>query len=154
MLNARFNEIRKSIWWTAVTVFTSGLLGAGLAHVSSQGTSPIAPTSVTTDVSNVDRHQRTYEVLENNEVASSGAPRGETIYFYKCWMCHNNGGRNGDKSGLVGPSLVNVAVRMKTDAALAAKIANGGARMPGFQHTFSAADMSDLITYLKSPTCC
>jgi streptogramin lyase/mono/diheme cytochrome c family protein len=154
MRNTRFNEIRESIRWAAVTVLTSGLFGAGLAQVSSQGAPPASPTSATADDSIVDRHQRTYEVLENNEIASSGAARGETIYFYKCWMCHNNGARNGDKSGLVGPSLVNVAARMKTDDALAATIANGGARMPGFRHTFTAADMSDLIAYVKSPTCC
>src|SRR5262249_28260600 len=113
-----------------------------------------AHSSRPADTTIVDRHQRTYEVLGNNEVASSGAARGETIYFYKCWMCHNNGARNGDKSGLVGPSLASITARLKTDEALAAKIAAGGPRMPAFQHTLSGQDMSDLVAYLKAPGCC
>src|ERR1700720_2349288 len=103
MRNTSFDEIRKGLRRAAVTVLTSGLFGAGLAQVSSQGAPPAAPTPATADHSIVARHQRTYEVLGNNEIASSGVARGETIYFYKCWMCHNNGARNGDKSGLVGP---------------------------------------------------
>jgi cytochrome c2 len=102
----------------------------------------------------VDRFQRTHAVLGNNELATSGPARGETIYFYKCWMCHNYGARQGDESGLVGPSLQNVAGRLKTDEALAAKIRAGGPRMPAFRHTFSDADVADLISYLKSSTCC
>ncbi|MBM3770032.1 MAG: cytochrome c [Acidimicrobiia bacterium] len=102
----------------------------------------------------VDRYQRTYEVLTNNEVASSGAARGETIYFYKCWMCHNQGGRKGDKSGLVGPALGSVVSRMKTQDAVTARIKNGGPRMPAFRHTLSEAGLSDLVAYLATPTCC
>jgi streptogramin lyase len=102
----------------------------------------------------VDRFQRTYEVLGNNEVATSGAARGETIYFYKCWMCHNQGGRKGDKSGLVGPALGSVVTRLKTNEAVAAKIENGGPRMPAFRHTLSEADLADLVSYLATPTCC
>jgi streptogramin lyase/mono/diheme cytochrome c family protein len=132
---------------------TFGLFGIGLAHVSSQETRGGA-VSTNANASIVDPHQRTYEVLANNEVASSGIARGETIYFYKCWMCHNNGARNGDKSGLVGPSLVNVGARLKTDDALTGKIAAGGARMPAFRHTLTTTDMADLLAYLKSPTCC
>src|SRR5262249_49473315 len=50
--------------------------------------------------------------------------------------------------------LKNVAGRLKTDEALAAKIRSGGPRMPAFRHTFADADVADLIGYLKSPTCC
>jgi mono/diheme cytochrome c family protein/streptogramin lyase len=102
----------------------------------------------------VDRFQRTYEVLGNNEVAASGPARGETIYFYKCWMCHNQGARKGDKSGLVGPSLTGVVTRLKTNEAVAAKINGGGPRMPAFRHTLSDADLTDLVSYLATPTCC
>ena len=135
MPSMTFKRIRIYLWPAAVTMLTSGLLGAGLARVSTQETHPAGAAS--TDTTIVDRYQRTFEVLGNNEVAPSGAARGQTIYFYKCWMCHNNGARNGDKSGLVGPSLANVAARLKTDEALAAKINMGGARMPAFRHTFT-----------------
>ena len=60
MRNTRFNEIRKSIRWAAVTVLTSGLFVACLALVSSQWAPPTALTSATVDVSVVDRLQITY----------------------------------------------------------------------------------------------
>ena len=133
-------------WFVTTTVLLSGV---GLAQVASQQAPRGGPTG-----NLVDRFQRTHEVLGNNELATSGVARGETIYFYKCWMCHNNEARKGDASGLVGPSLKNVAGRMKTDEALAAKIRTGGPRMPAFRHTFADADVADLMSYLKSPTCC
>ena len=134
--------------WTCVAVFTM-MFGVGLVRLASQESAgPRSPSPV------VDRYQRTYEVLGNNEVASSGVARGETLYFYKCWMCHNNGARNGDATGLVGPSLADLSARMKSDEVIAAKIRSGGSRMPAFRHTFTDADVADLVGYLKSPGCC
>lgn len=130
-------------------VGTGLVFGLGLARVGSQES---ANTSSPPRV--VDQYQRTYEVLANNELASSGAARGQTLYFYKCWMCHNNGARNGDATGLVGPSLKNLTGRMSTDEAIVAKIRTGGPRMPAFRHTFNDADVADLVAYLKSPSCC
>jgi streptogramin lyase/mono/diheme cytochrome c family protein len=149
-----FDRIRKGAWCAAVTMAMSVAFGAGLARLSSQEATSGAPPARPGSSASVDAHQRTYEVLGNNEVASSGAARGEVIYFYKCWMCHNNGARNGDKSGLVGPSLANISARLKTGEALAAKIAAGGPRMPAFRHTLAAADVSDLVAYLNTPGCC
>ena len=33
--------------------------------------------------------QRSLRLDNYTVVADSGPSRGETIYFYKCWMCHN-----------------------------------------------------------------
>ena len=140
--------MNRSRLFVMAIVLICALFGVGLAQLASQQAAGNNPTGV------VDRFQRTHEVLQNNEVATSGAARGETIYFYKCWMCHNNGARNGDSSGLVGPSLKNITARLKTDEALTAKIAAGGPRMPAFRSTFTNADVADLVSYLKSPTCC
>src|SRR3954469_1215951 len=137
MISTTRHTVRAGMRWAGITVLTSGLFGAGLAHLSSQESLPGAPVARTVAPAVVDSYQRTYEVLGNNELASSGAARGQTLYFYKCWMCHNNGGRNGDKSGLVGPSLTEVTTRLKTDEALAGKISTGGARMPAFRHTLT-----------------
>ena len=135
--------------WTVITVFACGLFGVGLAQLASQE----APSGIPANAV-VDQFQRTYEVLGDNEVATSGAARGETIYFYKCWMCHQEIGTQGDKSGLVGPPLKNLSPRMANDDAVVAKIKNGGARMPAFRHTLTDADVADLISYLRSPKCC
>src|ERR1043165_871679 len=37
----------------------------------------------------VDNLQRAIQIDKYHLVADSGEARGETLYFYKCWMCHN-----------------------------------------------------------------
>lgn len=139
----------KHRWLVTTAILACGLFGVGLARLASQETPRSGPVS---DV--VDRFQRTYEVLGYNEVARSGVARGETIYFYKCWMCHQEIGTQGDKSGLVGPPLKGLLKRNATDEAVAAKIRNGGPRMPSFRHTLTDRDVADLVGYLLSPACC
>ena len=51
----------------------------------------IAETTVTAAEKEIatDDLQRSLRLDTYRVVADSGAGRGETIYFYKCWMCHN-----------------------------------------------------------------
>ena len=139
--------MRRQQWFTSAIVLACGVFVVGLVQVASQ-----QPWGGGTANRTVDHFQRSYEVLNNNEVATSGVARGETLYFYKCWMCHNPGAA-GDKSGLVGPLLDDVSTRLTTEA-LASKIKNGGPRMPAFRDNFTEADIADLLAYLNSPTCC
>lgn len=37
----------------------------------------------------VDELQRSNRIDSYHLVARDGAERGETLYYYKCWMCHN-----------------------------------------------------------------
>ena len=143
-------------WFVTTTVVTCGLFGVAPVPLAAQQT-PVAPTN---DV--VDRYQRSYEVLQYNEVATSGVARGETIYFYKCWMCHQKLSRMGlpgpgakaDTSGQAGPPLKDLFKRPITDEAVAAKIKAGGPGMVAFGHTLTDADIADVISYLRSPMCC
>ena len=139
----------KYSWHVMTIALTCGVFGIGLVQLASQQPSRVGPAN---DV--VDRFQRTYEVLGNNEVATSGVARGETIYFYKCWMCHQEIAGPGDMSGLVGPPLKDLFTSSITDDAVVAKIKTGGPRMPAFRHTLTDADLTDLVSYLRSPTCC
>ena len=34
--------------------------------------------------------QRSFEVYNYNVAGTSGAQRGEAIYYFKCWVCHND----------------------------------------------------------------
>jgi len=141
-------RMTKYRWLVTKIVLTCGVFGAGLVQLASQQ----APGGGHANAI-VDQFQKSYEVLSNNEVAKSGVGRGETLYFYKCWMCHNPGAQ-GDKSGLVGPLLNGVVTRLGGEDAVATKIKMGGARMPAFRHNFTDADIADLVAYLKSSTCC
>jgi streptogramin lyase len=103
----------------------------------------------------VDDLQRTYQIDRYNELAKSGPVRGETLYFYKCWACHNALAQD------TGPHLKGIFGRPRlmsgepiTEETVVAKIKNGGPRMPGFEHSLTDADMADLISYLRSETCC
>src|SRR5437016_2825194 len=77
-------------------------------------------------------------------VADSGAGRGETLYFYKCWMCHNQYTKSApllkdlyQHKTLVGGAPVN-------DDTVVAKIKDGGPGMPAFKPSLSDADIADL----------
>src|ERR1041385_1790264 len=39
--------------------------------------------------------QRSFQLDNYTVVAENGPGRGEVIYFYKCWMCHNKYAKGG-----------------------------------------------------------
>jgi streptogramin lyase/mono/diheme cytochrome c family protein len=87
-------------------------------------------------------------------VADSGAGRGENIYFFKCWMCHNQYAKTGpllkdlyQRKNLVSGAAV-------SDESVIAKIKEGGAMMPAFKFSLSDADIADLQAYFHSGKCC
>jgi streptogramin lyase/mono/diheme cytochrome c family protein len=108
-----------------------------------------ADTSVITD-----NLQRSFQLDNYTIVAENGAGRGEVIYFYKCWMCHNRYAKGG-------PYLQDLYKRAKlvsgepvTDENVTAKIKAGGPGMPAYRHTLSDADIADIRAYLHSGKCC
>src|ERR1700681_2522956 len=91
----------------------------------------------------------TYRIL-----GDSGAGRGENIYFFKCWMCHNQYAKSApllkdlyQRKNLVGGASVN-------DDTVSAKIKEGGAAMPAFKFSLSDTDIADLRAYFHSGKCC
>src|SRR5712692_878048 len=110
-----------------------------------EGNDPLALT---------DDLQRSLKLDNYTVVADSGAGRGEAIYFYKCWMCHN-------KYAKGGPYLQDLYQRTKlvsgepvTDDDVSAKIKAGGPGMPAYRSTLSDTDIADLRAYLHSGKCC
>jgi len=103
-----------------------------------------------------DPYQRSAEIYAMKTTATSGSQRGEEIYYYKCWFCHNQYAKNG------GPQFGDLYKRGTflmtgapvTDQAVADKIRNGGPLMPAYRHTLADADMADLLAYIKSGKCC
>jgi streptogramin lyase/mono/diheme cytochrome c family protein len=98
--------------------------------------------------------QRTYQMDRYTELADRGPARGETLYFYKCFVCHNHYARGGpplaglfDRAQSAGDGVVN-------DRTVTALIRNGTSAMPGFRYDMDGADMEDLVRYLKTASCC
>src|SRR3954447_22081114 len=102
----------------------------------------------------VDDLQRSLRLDTYKVVAESGAGRGENIYFYKCWMCHNQYTKSApllkdlyQHKTLIGGASVN-------DDTVAAKIKDGGPSMPALKFSLSDADVRDLVAYFHSGKCC
>lgn len=98
--------------------------------------------------------QRSVRIYNYKMTAESGPQRGEVLYFYKCWMCHN-------KYTKSAPYLSDLLQRPRlgtgepvNENTVAEKIRNGGQRMPGFRYALSDADMADLLSYLRGGKCC
>ena len=107
--------------------------------------------------------QRSTQIDRYQVVAKSGVGRGENLYYYKCWMCHNQytiESEHGDKAPFLHlkelykrPKLISSGQPVN-DESVSDKIKNGGPGMPSFRTTMSDTDVQDLVSYLKSGTCC
>jgi len=103
----------------------------------------------------VDEGQTMHQINRYTQVARGGVKRGETIYYYKCWTCHN---RITEDSG---PYLKNIFDRSflstgepVNEDTVAGIIMQGSPRMPGFEHSLSGGMLTDILDYLRSDKCC
>ena len=81
-----------------------------------------------------DYDQRALEIYEFRKAAQSGPHRGQEIYYYKCWMCHNELAQGG------APKLTGLFKRPTlvtgdpvNDETVKNQIRNGSANMGGLQ---------------------
>ena len=102
--------------------------------------------------------QRSAEILYFKRLADSGPLRGKEIYFFKCWVCHNDYTR---AAGSVAPTLKDLYKRPAllsgqpvNDQTVADKIRNGGPGMPGYQYSLNDADLADLVSFFREGLCC
>src|SRR5436190_19481996 len=71
------------------------LLGALASTASAQQQSRQGPARAEPAPPAKDYNQRALEIYEFRKAAQSGPARGQEIYFYKCWMCHNENAQGG-----------------------------------------------------------
>ncbi len=109
----------------------------------------------------LDGLQRSVRINTYKAVAESGELRGETIYYYKCWVCHNTytiALNPGDAAPYLKDLYKHANLPRSgeplTDESLSAAVKDGNSRMPSFRTSMSDADISDLLVYLKSGKCC
>ncbi len=102
-----------------------------------------------------DYNQRALEIYEFRKAAQSGPHRGQEIYYYKCWMCHNELAEGG------APKLVGLFKRANlvtgdpvSDDAVLNQIRNGSANMPAYKYVLNDADLKDLLSWLHDENCC
>ena len=147
--------MRREMALLAGVVAIGAVLQAGAVAAqtdSSQGGAGVGRGALTDDL------QRSAQIFAFRQAASEGAARGQEIYYYRCWTCHN---AFTNAAGSPAPVLEDLYDRHAllsgepvNDANVAAKIRNGGLLMPAFRHTMSDADIADMVSYLKSGECC
>jgi len=101
--------------------------------------------------------QRSFEIYNYNVAATSGTQRGEVIYYYKCWVCHND---YTIAAGSPAPTLKDLFKRgeLRTgdpvnDTTVAHQIRNGSAQMPAFGSFLKNNDIAHLLAYLRDKCC-
>jgi mono/diheme cytochrome c family protein len=97
--------------------------------------------------------QRSLEIYEFRKAAASGPERGQEIFYYKCWFCHNEYTEGIPKlSGLYKkPNLL--SGQPVSDASVKEQIRNGSANMAAYKYTLNDADLDDLVSYLREKCC-
>jgi len=100
-----------------------------------------------------DYNQRALEIYEFRKAAVSGPERGQEIFYYKCWFCHNE-----FTQGI--PQLDGLYQKDKllsggsvTDATVKEKIKNGGPGMAAYKYALSDADLDDLVSFVREKCC-
>ena len=90
--------------------------------------------------------QRSIRIDNYTEVADSGPRRGENLYFYKCWMCHNQYAQAGPYLKDVYSRATLMSGKPVSDETVRDQIKNGGPGMPAFGTTLSDPDIADLAS--------
>ena len=133
----------------AVFAVAALICGTGVAQAQAPRPQPVA--AVSNDL------QRSAEVFTYRQAGASGPARGEVIYYYKCWPCHNDYTR---AAGSPGPSLKDIFKRPQmvtgdpmTDENVIKQIKNGSPQMPSFGTTLKDADIADIMAYLHNGCC-
>jgi virginiamycin B lyase len=138
-----------------VLITMAAMVRSNAANAATASAKTATGKAATNDAPNsTDNLQRSTRLDTYRLLADSGAARGENIYFYKCWMCHN-------KYTKGGPSLKDLFEREAltsgdpmNDENVTAKIKEGSGGMPAFRTSLSDADVADLRAYFHSGKCC
>src|SRR5579862_1277596 len=137
-----------------LATLTIGLALLVVGNASRSQAAPPQAQSASVKVMHTDDFQRSARLDTYRVIADSGAGRGENIYFFKCWMCHNQYAKTAPllkdlyqrKNLLTGPPV--------SDDSVTAKIKEGGPMMPAFKFSLSDTDIADLRAYFHSGKCC
>jgi mono/diheme cytochrome c family protein len=100
-----------------------------------------------------DPYQRSLQIYEFRKAAQSGPDRGQEIFYYKCWFCHNEYTKDIPKlTGLYQHANL-ISGEPVNDETVKAKIRNGAPGMAAYKYALSDADLNDLVSYLREKCC-
>lgn len=78
--------------------------------------------------------------------------RGEAWFYQRCSLCHLGRIVKDDVYQPMGPALSGLLkiASPEREKQIRAQIQRGSPRMPGFQHTFTPAELEELMAYLRT----
>jgi mono/diheme cytochrome c family protein len=127
------------------------LVPAFLALVAAQTGEPVVPPGQggqsKPTVVRKDYDMRQLELSATTQLSESELA-GRRLFAQRCGLCHDPVGQ----MRVSGPWLDRDLVASKGDAAARRYIEQGSRRMPGFRHSLTAAQMDQLIAFLKTVT--
>ncbi|HLH98867.1 MAG TPA: carboxypeptidase regulatory-like domain-containing protein [Xanthobacteraceae bacterium] len=141
--------------WVFVTALMLALAGAiGGAAAQQQARQPALPQAQPAEPAK-DYDQRSLEIFEFKKAAQSGPERGKEIYYYKCWICHNDLAEGGAPklTGLFKRATLVTGAPMN-DENVKNQIRNGSPNMGSYKYVLSDADLNDLLSWLHDEHCC
>ena len=100
-----------------------------------------------------DPYQRSLQVYEFRKAAESGPDRGQEIFYYKCWFCHNEFTKDIPKLAALYKRATLISGEPVNDDTVRAKIRNGGPGMAAYKYALNESDLSDLVSYLRERCC-
>src|ERR1700722_12339370 len=138
---------------TRVIILAAVTIALALLVVGNVSRSQAAPpkaqaASGSAKVMHTDVYQRSARLDTYKVIAESGAGRGENIYFYKCWMCHNQYAKTGPYLKELFKHDQLASGDPVSEDNVAKIIKEGLPGMPAFGTTLKDPDVQDLITYI------
>ncbi len=98
--------------------------------------------------------QWSYRIDRYKLGGDSGAARGEVIYYFKCWMCHNQYTKSAPYLKDLYKHATLESGQPVGDDTVAAQIKNGAPGMPSFRTSLTDTDIADLLAYFREGKCC
>jgi streptogramin lyase/mono/diheme cytochrome c family protein len=149
----RKNRTQVVVLCTAIALTLAGAAGWSPASPANARSSQTALGQSAPEIP-TDDLQRSIRIDSYTEVADSGPRRGENLYFFKCWMCHNQYAQAGPYLKDVYSRATLMSGKPVSDETVREQIKNGGPGMPAFGTTLSDPDIADLLAYIKEGKCC
>src|SRR5258705_7190600 len=153
-MKTQSRKVRSAVILMTLAVETAMILMGTAIYLGTAHAAPQQALTAAAKVVHTDDMQRSARLDHYKLLADSGASRGENIYFFKCWMCHNKYAKTGPYLKSLYQHESMMAGDPVTDQNVIAKIKEGGPGMPAFQTTLSDPDIADLAAYIREGKCC
>jgi len=127
-----------------------------VAAESARAQNPVAPPNVEwrLDGDPSQRYlQRSLEIYEFKRSAASGVERGREIFYFKCWMCHNEFAKQAPRLDGLFKRETMVTGNPVSEDNVKDQIRNGSPNMASYKTALSEADISDLVAFIREKCC-